>query len=73
MLPAGVRVQIYMAVWDVGLWLNLHVLPTSASFHLMMAFGVLGITYFMIQDLPFEHRLTSEVLEGGRHAVPSDS
>lgn len=60
-MPADVG----MAVWDVGVWLNLHVLPTSASFHLMMAFGVLGTRHFTIQDLPFEHRLTSEVLEGG--------
>lgn len=34
-----------MAVWDVGLWLDLHVLPMSASSHLTMAFGVLGMRH----------------------------
>lgn len=60
-VPVDVRVWIYMALWDVGPWLNLHVLPTSASFCLMMAFSVLGIRYFTIQDLPFEHRLTLDM------------
>lgn len=42
-----------MAVWDVGLWLNLHVLAMSASSHLRMAFGVLGVRHFVVQALPF--------------------
>lgn len=66
-MPADARVWIYMAVWDAGLWLNLHVLPMSPLLHLMTAFSVLGIRHFMVRALPFEHRLTSEVLRGRQY------
>lgn len=39
----------YTANLDVGLWLNLHVLPMSASFNLMMAFAILGKRHFTIK------------------------
>lgn len=75
-VPADGRVWIYMAVQDVRLWLKLQVLPTPPSFHLMMAFSVLGIRQFTIQAQLFEHRLTSEVLGGADSSTdvePSDS
>lgn len=55
--------RFYMANWDVGFWLNLHVVPTSASFHLMTAFRILGKRHFTIQDVLSEHRLTWVVRE----------